>query len=434
MHMVLKNASLPTVKENEDFTLVIADGVIEEILPAAAPLPPLTEAFMVDCSGLTILPGLADVHVHLRQGGFSYKETMATGTLAAAAGGITALVTMPNILPPPDDVENLAYEQRLIDSFAMVDTRPLATITKGGRGRGELVDFAALAPHCAGFSDDGFGVQDEALMREAMEGIAKADSILVAHVEDESLAAGGLAHDGVFARRHGLAGNPSASEYTQLARDMRLVAETGCRYHACHLSTKESVAIIRKAKADGLPVTCETAPHYLALCDEDLQNEGRFKMNPPVRAIEDQKALVEGVKDGTIDIIATDHAPHSALEKRGDFKNSLNGIIGLEISFPVCYTKLVKSGGIPLSTLLMRMCTAPRKLFDLAYGQIAIGRKADLFAADLGTSYLVDPLVFMSMGKATPFAGESLFGRVCLTLADGRMVYNVLPLQSISKL
>ena len=370
-----------------------------------------------------LVPGFTDVHVHLREPGFSYKETIASGTAAAAAGGYTAVCAMPNLKPVPDCAETLQPELEAIARDAVIHVYPYGAITRGEQGQ-ELADLSAMAPDTVGFSDDGKGVQSPEQMRRAME-LAKAlDKPIVAHCEDESLLQKGwCVHDGAYARAHGLIGNAPESEWRQVERDLQLVAETGCRYHVCHISTKESLALIRQAKAEGLPVTCETGPHYLTLCDEELRDEGGFRMNPPIRSAADREALVAGLLDGTIDCIATDHAPHSAQEKSGGLRGSLNGIVGLETAFPVLYTKLVQSGIVPLETVLDRLCVRPRQIFRLPGGVIEAGAPADLTVLDLTTPWRIDSGTFRSLGRATPFDGWQVQGRTELTLCDGEIVY-----------
>ena len=370
-----------------------------------------------------LVPGFTDVHVHLREPGFSYKETIASGTAAAAAGGYTAVCAMPNLKPVPDCAETLQPELEAIARDAVIHVYPYGAITRGEQGQ-ELADLSAMAPDTVGFSDDGKGVQSPEQMRRAME-LAKAlDKPIVAHCEDESLLQKGwCVHDGAYARAHGLTGNAPESEWRQVERDLQLVRETGCRYHVCHISTKESVALIRQAKAQGLPVTCETGPHYLTLCDEELRDEGGFRMNPPIRSAADREALVAGLLDGTIDCIATDHAPHSAQEKSGGLRGSLNGIVGLETAFPVLYTKLVQPGIVPLETVLDRLCVRPRQIFRLPGGVIEAGAPADLTVLDLTTPWRIDSGAFRSLGRATPFDGWQVQGRTELTLCDGEIVY-----------
>lgn len=384
-------------------------------------------ARVIDCkSKLLLLPGFADVHVHLREPGFSYKETIKTGTEAAAAAGYTLLCTMPNVNPVPDCPENLKVQTNMIERDAVIDVLPFASITKNRRGRGELVDFAALAPMVAGFSDDGTGIQTGDLMEEAMRRCVKTGKLISAHCEDESLLHGGYIHDGAYCRAHGHKGICAESEWGQIERDLALAEKTGCRYHVCHISTKESVQLIREAKKRGVPVTCETAPHYLVLCEDDLQEDGRFKMNPPLRSAADKQALIEGVQDGTIDVIATDHAPHSAEEKARGLKGSAMGVVGLETAFPVLYTKLVKTGVISLERLVQMMSVRPREIFGLAGGKIEPGAPADLCLIDPERVFAVEPDKFKSKGRATPFAGMQLQGVNLLTLRRGEIVYEAL--------
>jgi len=399
--------------------ILIRGGVIADISPGVSETA-FDLCFELD--NCFVLPGFADVHVHLREPGFSYKETIETGTLAAARGGYTLVCAMPNTNPVPDSVETLAVMRELIEKSARIKVVPYASITKGEQGR-ELVDFKSLIGSVAGFSDDGRGVQSKELMRSAMLEVKTLGGLIAAHCEDERFVKGGYIHDGEYARRHGHRGISSESEWAQLERDLELVRETGCRYHVCHVSTKESVELIRKAKAEGLPVSCETAPHYLVLCDEDLREDGAFKMNPPLRSREDRAALIEGVRDGTIDIIATDHAPHSAEEKGKGLQGSLMGVVGLETAFPVLFTRLVKTGVITLQRLIELMCLAPRRLFKLGGGEIKAGSKADLTVFDLSRSYRIDPDAFLSKGRATPFAGMEVYGECVLTIADGEIVW-----------
>ncbi len=368
-----------------------------------------------------IVPGFVDVHVHLREPGFSYKETIATGTKAAVAGGYTAVLSMPNLNPVPDTPEHLALQTDIIQKDAVVRVYPYGAITQGRKGD-VLVDFAAMQDAVA-FSDDGTGVQNRQVMQQAMQKIAATGKILAAHCEDESLLRGGYIHDGAYAKAHGHLGICSESEWGQVARDIALVRQTGVKYHVCHVSAKETVELVRAAKKEGLPVTCETGPHYLTLTDSDLQEQGRFKMNPPLRGAEDRAALIEGLLDGTVDCIATDHAPHSAEEKSKGLAGSLMGVVGLETAFGVLYTHLVKPGILSLETLIDRMCIRPRRIFGLPAGEIAPGAPADLAVLDLGTAYRVDPDKFVSMGKATPFAGMPLLGQNTLTFVGGTPVW-----------
>lgn len=379
---------------------------------------------VVQLHGHVIVPGLVDVHVHLREPGFSYKETIRTGTLAAARGGYTTVCAMPNLNPPPDTPEHLAVQEELIRRDACIRVLPYGCITLGQRGVGELTDMAAMAAHVAGFSDDGRGVQEEGLMREAMRRCAAAGSRIAAHCEDVSLIpAGGAIHAGSYARTHGIPGIPSQSEWAPIQRDLRLAQETGCPYHVCHISCRESVELIRRAKAAGVDVTCETGPHYLLLCQDDLRDEGRFKMNPPLRDREDQQALLEGLLDGTIDMIATDHAPHSEEEKAKGLRGSAMGVVGLETAFPLLYAHLVETGRMSLSTLVERMSHAPRRRFGLTDGGLQEGQRAELSVWDLTRRYTVAPEQFLSQGHSTPLAGWEAQGACVMTICGDRIAY-----------
>lgn len=362
-----------------------------------------------------IVPGLCDVHVHFREPGFSYKETIASGSAAAAHGGYTAVCTMPNLDPVPDSAEHLQVQLDAIERGAAIKVLPYGAITVGEKGE-KLADMEAMSDKVCAFSDDGKGVQNDEMMREAMTAAKRLGKIIAAHCEDNSLLFGGYIHDGEYARMHGHRGISSESEYKQIERDLRLAEETGCAYHVCHISTKESVELIRQAKAHGVNVTCETAPHYLVLCDEDIQEDGRFKMNPPLRSREDKKALIEGINDGTIDMIATDHAPHSAEEKGRGLEKSLMGIVGLETAFPVLYTELVTKNIITLDRLVELMSFKPKERFG-------IDTNNDFAVFDISEAYKIDPEDFLSMGRATPFAGREVFGRCLLTVHGGKAVY-----------
>ena len=368
-----------------------------------------------DSSEYVIFPGFCDVHVHFREPGFSYKETIATGSRAAARGGYTAVCTMPNLNPVPDSVGNLEVQRRLIRETDCIHVYPYGAITVGEQG-GVLSDLEGMAPHVVGFSDDGRGVQSDDLMRQAMLRAKALGKPIVAHCEVNSLLRGGYIHDGDYAKRNGHRGICSESEWGQIARDLELVKETGCAYHVCHVSAKESVALIRKAKAEGLDVTCETAPHYLVMDDSDLQEDGRFKMNPPLRGKEDREALLQGILDGTIDMIATDHAPHSAEEKSRGLEKSAFGIVGIETAFPILYTYLVKPGILSLDKLLALLCVNPRRRFGLPLG-------TDYSVWDLNAAYPIDPEDFLSKGRATPFAGWQVNGKCIATVCDGKLAY-----------
>ena len=366
---------------------------------------------------MVTLPAFADLHVHFREPGQTWKETIRTGSLAAARGGYTLVCAMPNLNPVPDSLEHLAVEQEAIDRDALIRVLPYGSITKGRQGR-ELVDFHALKGGCVAFSDDGSGVQSPEMMREAMRAAAAEDVIIAAHCEDNTLLRGGYIHDGRYCREHGHKGICSESEWGQIARDVELAAETGCRYHVCHISTVESVDIIRQAKKSGVKVTCETAPHYLTLCEDDLQEDGRFKMNPPLRTADDREALIEGLADGTIDVIATDHAPHSAEEKSKGLAGSAMGIVGLETAFPVLYTRLVRTGRLSLDRLVEALATAPRRIFRLPEAP------EDWVEVDLDTPWTIRSSEFVSMGRATPFEGWEVYGKVLKTVYNGKTVYN----------
>ncbi len=366
--------------------------------------------------GLFIFPGFCDVHVHFREPGFSYKETMVSGSAAAARGGYTAVCAMPNLKPVPDSLARLAEEEALIAGPGVrVHVYPYGALTKDEKGE-EPADLEALAPRVIAFSDDGRGVQSESMMRSLMGRVKALGKVLAAHCEDNALVRGGYIHDGAWAAAHGHKGICSESEWGQIKRDLQLAAETGCAYHVCHISCRESVALIRQAKAEGVDVTCETAPHYLLLDENDLQEDGRFRMNPPIRSRADREALVEGLLDGTIDMIATDHAPHSAEEKSRGLAGSAFGVVGLEVAFPALYTGLVCTGIMSLEALVEKMTIAPRARFGIPLGE-------DRCEWDLMQACKVDPADFLSMGKATPFAGREVYGRCVRTVCDGRVVY-----------
>ena len=379
------------------------------------------DAVSIDLHKAVLFPGFVDVHVHLREPGFSYKETIRTGTLAAAHGGFAHVAAMPNLDPVPDCAAALDLQRAIIEKDALVHVHPYGAISVGEKGE-RLADLEGLAPGVIAFSDDGRGVQSESLMREAMMQCRRLGKILAAHCEDNSLLHGGYIHDGAYARAHGHRGICSESEWGPIARDLRLAKETGCAYHVCHVSTKESVALIRAAKRRGVDVTCETAPHYLTFTDEDLQEDGRFKMNPPLRAREDRDALIEGLLDGTIDMLVTDHAPHSREEKARGLEKSAMGVVGLETSFAASYTALVQTGILPLGKLVDLMHGAPMRRFGCGT-ELAEGQPADLMAFDLTKTYTVDPETFLTMGRATPFAGRALTGVCKLTMIGGEPVW-----------
>ena len=396
----------------------VADGKIAQLLPPAADVQGIPVFEFQNCY---LLPGLTDVHVHLRDPGFSFKETMRTGTQAAARGGYTTVCPMPNLNPVPDSTEHLNAELRRIRDDAVIRVLPYAAITVGEKGE-TLADLEGMAQDAFAFSDDGKGVQSDEMMKNAMLRAKALGKVIVAHCEDETLLHGGYIHDGAYARAHGHPGICSASEWKQVERDVSLAEETGCAYHVCHVSTKESVQIIREAKARGVNVTCETAPHYLLLTEDDLQEDGRFKMNPPIREKADRDALISGLLVGTVDMIATDHAPHTAEEKSRGLEKSLMGVVGLECSLPVLYTGLVKTGIVPMETLIDRMTLSPARRFGLESG-IEIGKSADLCVFDPNEAWTIDPNEFASMGKATPFAGMQVQGRVKMTICEGEIVY-----------
>ena len=379
------------------------------------------DAVSIDLHKAVLFPGFVDVHVHLREPGFSYKETIRTGTLAAAHGGFAHVAAMPNLDPVPDCAAALAVQRAIIEKDALVHVHPYGAISVGEKGE-RLADLEGLAPGVIAFSDDGRGVQSESLMREAMMQCRRLGKILAAHCEDNSLLHGGYIHDGAYARAHGHRGICSESEWGPIARDLKLAEQTGCAYHVCHVSTKESVALIRAAKRRGVDVTCETAPHYLTFTDEDLQEDGRFKMNPPLRAREDRDALIEGLLDGTIDMLVTDHAPHSREEKARGLEKSAMGVVGLETSFAASYTALVQTGILPLGKLVDLMHGAPMRRFGCGT-ELAEGQPADLTAFDLTKTYTVDPETFLTMGRATPFAGCALTGVCKLTMIGGEPVW-----------
>ena len=382
---------------------------LKQLLPSD-----ITEGIL--SSKYVVFPGFCEVHAHLREPGFSYKETIAAGTRAAARGGYTAICPMPNLDPVPDSLETLQVQLDVIAKDAVIPVYPYAAITKGEKGE-ELADMEALAPHVIAFSDDGHGVQNDSMMLAAMKKAKALGKMIAAHCEVNDLLHGGYIHDGVYAKAHGHAGICSESEWKEIERDIALAKETGCAFHVCHVSCKESVELIRKAKAEGVDITCETAPHYLVLDENDLQEDGRFKMNPPLRGKEDRLALIEGIIDGTIDILATDHAPHGAEEKTRGLKGSPFGIVGLETAFPVIYTKLVKTGVISLERLLELLITAPRKRFGIPL------REDELTVWDLNEEYDVDPAEFLSKGRATPFTGWKVSGRCLATMCEGKAVY-----------
>lgn len=392
---------------------VSVEGDLFSILPDSADVSARSPLSRTSAEYI-LLPGLADVHVHLREPGFSYKETIRTGTRAAAAGGFTSVCAMPNLSPAPDTLPHLQEELERIERDACIEVKPFGCITMSEKGE-QLADLEALAPFVAGFSDDGVGLESDERMEEAMRRAKALRKPIAAHCEYLGLVNGGCIHDGEYARTHNLPGISSESEWRMVERDLRLVSKIGCAYHVCHVSTKESVRLIREAKAAGLPVTCETAPHYLLMTDRDLRDEGRFKMNPPLREEADRDALLCGLADGTVDMVATDHAPHSAEEKAAGLLKSRMGVVGLETSLPLLYDRLVRTGILPLERLLDAMCFRPRKIFGL--------EEPGLVLFDPNASYEIQPEKFRSMGRATPFAGWQTRGKVLITARQGKVVY-----------
>ena len=403
--------------EIEDIAIV--DGRIAE---RAKSITPNEGDIVINAEGLVVAPAFVDVHVHLREPGYGYKERIATGTMAAARGGYSTVCPMPNLNPVPDCVENLKVQQDIIERDAKIEVLPYAAITIGRKGE-ELVDVASLHDKVCAFSDDGSGVQVDGMMERAMMEAVKFDSLIAAHCEVEELLKGGYIHDGEYAREHGHKGICSESEWAQVKRDIELAEKIGCRYHVCHISTKETVQLVREAKARGVKVTCETGPHYLIFTDMDLEEDARWKMNPPIRSAEDRAALIEGIKDGTIDMIATDHAPHSVEEKSRGLKDSAMGIVGLETAFAALNTHLVKRGIISLEHLIKVMSINPRKVFRIE-GGIEGGERADIVLLDTNKQWRVDSNNFYSMGKITMFDGREMTGDVVMTLHRGEIVYD----------
>ncbi len=414
MDYIFKNCKVYRNGKFESEDIGVCGGVF-------APAVSVENGTVIDCDNKYVLPGFADVHVHLREPGFIYKETVASGSKAAAAGGYTTVCSMPNLNPVPDSPETLAPQLEAIKNTACINVLPYGTITKGQQGE-ELADMDSLAPFVAGFSDDGKGVQSREMMLAAMKKAKSLNKIIAAHCEDNSLLNGGYIHAGEYAKAHGHRGICSESEWGPIKRDLEMVAETGCKYHVCHISTKESVELIRQAKKNGVDVTCETGPHYLILDDSDLKEEGRFKMNPPLRSKADREALVEGIIDGTIDMIATDHAPHSAEEKGRGLEKSLMGVVGIETAFPLMYTHFVKTGIIDMARLVELMHTAPCKRFGFG-GEIENGAPADFTLFDLDEKYTINPDDFVSMGKSTPFEGFEVYGRCLMTVCGGKIAW-----------
>ncbi len=418
MKYLIKSANVYIDNSFSSVDLFIDNGTIVSIGQDLT----VSDATVISAKGLTVFPGFTDVHVHLREPGFSYKETVASGTLAAAKGGYTNVCTMPNLKPCPDSVEHLNQQLEIIKQDAKVHVYPFGTITVGENGE-TLSDMEGMAKDVIGFSDDGRGVQNEDMMLQAMEKAKALGKIISAHCEDNSLLFGGYIHDGEYAGLHGHRGICSESEWGPIKRDIALVKKSGCKYHVCHISTKESVQLIREAKAQGVDITCETGPHYLTMNDMMIGEDGRFKMNPPIRSEEDRIALIEGIKDGTIDVIATDHAPHSAEEKSKGLEKSAMGVVGLETAFAVCYTKLVKTGIITLEKLVELLNVNAKQRFGIGT-EIKVGAPADLTIFNLNQKFTVEKDDFVSLGKASPFEGEELFGRCKMTFVNGQIVYS----------
>lgn len=400
--MIIKNAMVfrNNVFKTEDYFLNVPDTA--------------RVSFDNSSDNIYVFPAFCDVHVHFREPGFSYKETICSGSRSAARGGYSDVCTMPNLDPVPDCYESIMEQRKIIERDAAVNVHPYASVTVGEKGE-KLSDFDALSPLCIAFSDDGRGVQSEDMMRAAMIKAKSLGKIIAAHCEDNSLLNGGYIHDGEYARLHGHRGICSESEWRPIERDIRLAKETGCAYHVCHISCRESVELIRRAKADGVDITCETAPHYLVMNDMMLEEDGRFKMNPPIRSEDDRLALIEGIKDGTIDMIATDHAPHSAEEKSRGLEKSLMGVVGLETAFPVLYTYLVKEGIISLERLVELMSLSPRKRFHIKDSGICV--------YDLGKEYAIDPNEFETKGRSTPFSGRKVYGENIMTVIGGKIAW-----------
>ena len=417
MSILLKNANVFTNGSFAEQDIIVSDGIIKAVGKSLSS----SSSKVIDCTGLTIFPGFVDVHVHLREPGFFYKETIKSGTMASARGGYTSVCSMPNLKPCPDTYENLKAQLDIIEKDAVINVYPFGTITKLQAGI-ELSHMDAMADYVCGFSDDGRGVQEEEMMLSAMKKAKELNKIISAHCEDNNLLFGGYIHDGEYARIHGHKGICSESEWGPIKRDIELVKKSGCKYHVCHISTKESVELIRNAKKDGVDITCETGPHYLTMNDMMLQEDGRFKMNPPIRSEEDRKALIEGIKDGTIDMIATDHAPHSDEEKSKGLEKSMMGVVGIETAFAISYTKLVKTGIITLEKLIDLLNTNARLRYGIG-SEIKEGQKADLTVFDLNEKYVIDPKDFLSKGKASPFTGEEVYGKCKLTLCGGKIAF-----------
>ncbi len=417
MQYVIKNATVLTENGFQKTDLFIDNGIV-----VSAGSGNFSEAEVFDFNNCYIFPGFADVHVHLREPGFSYKETIKSGTLACAHGGFTDVCTMPNLNPVPDSIENIKAQLQIIERDALIGVHPFGALTVGEKGE-VLSDIEALSSLAVGFSDDGRGVQSDDMIEEAMNLVKKNGQIISAHCEVNELLNGGYIREGEYSRKNGHRGIVPESEWKMVERDIKLAEKTLCKYHICHVSTKESVNLIREAKLRGVDVTAETAPHYLILTENDLQEDGRFKMNPPLGSSEDRAALIEAVLDGTIEMIATDHAPHSAEEKGKGLAKSMMGVVGIETAFSLMYTHFVKSGKMTLSHLIKLMCENPRKRFSLGKGKIAVGEKADFTVFNLDEEYEINPDEFLSMGKSTPFKGEKVFAKCKMTFACGKLAW-----------
>ena len=417
MQYVIKNATVLTENGFQKTDLHIDNGIV-----VSAGSGDFSAAEVFDFNNCYIFPGFADVHVHLREPGFSYKETIKSGTLACAHGGFTDVCTMPNLNPVPDSIENIRVQLDIVEKDAIIGVHPFAALTVGEKGE-ELSDIDGLSPLAVGFSDDGRGVQSDDMIEEAMNLVKKNGQIISAHCEVNELLNGGYIREGEYSRAHGHRGIVPESEWKMVERDIKLAEKTGCKYHICHVSTKESVNLIREAKSRGIDVTAETAPHYLILTENDLQEDGRFKMNPPLGSKEDREALIEAVLDGTIEMIATDHAPHSTEEKGKGLEKSMMGVVGIETAFSLMYTHFVKSGKMTLGHLIKLMCENPRKRFSLGKGKIAVGEKADFTVFNLDEEYEINPEEFFSMGRSTPFKGEKVFAKCKMTFAGGKLAW-----------
>ena len=417
MRYSIKNATVLTENGFIKTDINIDNGIVVSIGGGA-----LSDAMVFDFNNCFIFPGFADVHVHLREPGFSYKETIKSGTAACARGGYTDVCTMPNLNPVPDSVENMKVQTDIISRDAIIGVHPFGALTVGEKGE-SLSDIAGLSSLAVGFSDDGRGVQSDDMMRQAMELVKNNNQIISAHCEVNELLFGGYIREGVYSKNHGHKGIPPESEWKMVERDLKLAEETGCKYHICHVSTKESVRLIAEAKKRGVDVTAETAPHYLILTENDLQEHGRFKMNPPLGSESDREALIKAVLDGTIEMIATDHAPHSAEEKGKGLERSMMGVVGIESAFALMYTHFVKTGRMTLEHLINLLVKNPRERFNLGKGVIKEGEKADFTVFNLEESYDINPDEFLSMGRSTPFEGEKVLGRCKMTFANGNIAW-----------